>query len=139
MKMMANSNFEGNVLDITDEEVANDWRLGLLRSLGNVVAGSALPSDSTERWGRAIPGSNRAHLSYPGLGSTEKQCSIAEVYNVREDSFEEWEHSSFGEANRWTRTELRALATCTCGRLVRHPVSMTVGVGDLIYTVTNDV
>lgn len=135
--MMANSDFEGNVLDITDEEVAKDWRLGLLRSMGSVVAGSALPSDSTERWGRATPGSSRAHLAYPGLGSTETQCSISEVYSIREDSFEEWEHSSFGDENRWTRTELRALATCACGRLVRHPVSMTIGVGELIHTVTN--
>lgn len=134
--MMADTDYKDNVLSITNEQVARDWRLGLLRSLGNVVAGEALPSDSTGPWGMVIAGSNRAHLSYAGFTSDPKPCSIVEVYDIKEDSFEEWEHNSFGTDIGRTRTELRALATCACGRLVKHPVSMNIPVGELIYAVT---
>lgn len=136
--MMANYYTE-NVLAITDEEVSKDWQLGLLRAMGSVVAGSALPSDHTGPWGQPVAGTARAHLAYPGLGSTETPCTITEVYSITEDSFEEWEHNSFGDDNSRSRTELRALATCACGRLVRKPVAMAVSVGELISTITSAV
>ncbi|MBC9704858.1 MAG: hypothetical protein H9W81_07760 [Enterococcus sp.] len=135
--MIVNNDYADNVLAITDEEVGKDWRLGLLRAMGKVIANSALPADSTSRWGQALAGSNRSHLSYHGPHSDEVRCPIVEVYDIKEDSFDEWDHNSFGDDNKWTRTELKASATCACGRVVRHPVSMTIPVGDLIYEVTN--
>lgn len=135
---MMNPDYKDDVLAITDEQIAGDWRLGLLRAMGRVVAGSALPADSASRWGVSTPGSNRAHLEYRGFGSTEDQCSIVEVRDIKEDSCDEWEHNSFDVGdNKRTNTELRALATCACGRLVNYPVSMTIPVGEFIYAVAN--
>lgn len=136
--MIANEDYKGNVLAITDEQVNANWRLGLLRSIGNVVSVSALPSDSTGSWGAPVSGSNRDHLSYQGFGSYGTRCSIVEVYDIKEDSYEEWEHNSFAEGggNSRTLTGLNALATCACGRLVKHPVAMSIPVGELIYAVT---
>ena len=132
---MSDNDYKDDVLAITDEQIGQNWRLGLLRSLGKIVVNEALPADHAGPWGQVVAGTNRAHLSYQGYGATETRCSITEVYEVKEDSYEEWEHNSFGEGKSHSRTKLDALATCACGRLVKHPVSAIIPVGDLIYSV----
>lgn len=130
---------DGNALAITDEEIKENWELGMIRALARVIAGSALPADHSTQWGIPVPGSDREHLSYRGFGSqtTEEQCRIVEVYDIREDTSEDWYHNSFGPGTSVPRTSLDAKATCACGRLVRKPVSMNVPVGELIYEVMN--
>lgn len=130
---------DGDALAITDEEIKDEWQLGMTRALARVIAGSALPEDRSTQWGLPVPGSDREHLSYKGFGSqnTEEQCRIVEVYDIVESTTEDWYHNSFGPGTSVARTSLEAKVTCACGRLVRKPVSMSVPIGELIYEVMN--
>lgn len=126
-------NFTGNVLAITDEEVKNDWHLGLLRALGKVACG-ALPLDSMGSWGVTVPGSNRAHIRG---GDGVKYCPLVEIYDVREERGEEYIHDTFNGGSTKDIILLKAKATCECGRVVKHPVEMEISPGELIYMVMN--
>lgn len=131
--MFAIEDFKDNVLAITDEQVAADWRLGLLRALGKVARG-ARPSDSTGSFGVTISGSNREHVM--GNFSSIPGCPLVEIYDVREDRGEDYNFSTFGGSTSEVIV-LSANATCECGRIVKHPVSMDITPGELIYMVTN--
>ena len=127
------TDYKDDALKITDEQVAADWRMGLLRGVARVVRRSAIPNDSTGPYGSAVPGSNRAHLLG---GNMEKYCSLVEIYEVREENGERYNFSTFGDSTNDVIL-LKAKATCACGRLVKHPVEMVVSPGELISQVTN--
>lgn len=129
--MFEMTDYTENVLAITDEQIAADWRLGLLRALGKVARG-ARPSDSTGSFGLTVSGSNREHVmgnfgSIPG-------CPLVEIYDVREDRGEEYNFSTFGGSTTDVII-LSANATCECGKIVKHPVAMDITPGELIYMV----
>lgn len=129
-------NFTGNVLAITDEEVKNDWHLGLLRALGKVARGAS-PLDSMGSWGVTVPGSNRAHIR-GGLGTgNSRPCPLVEIYDVREERGEEYIHDTFNGGSTKDIMLLKAKATCECGQIVKHPVEMEISPGELIYMVMN--
>lgn len=125
--------YKEDVLAITDEQVAADWRLGLLRAAGKVVAGRALPRDSTGSYGITIAGSNRAHVS-GGYG--EQFCPLVKIYDVEEQSDE---ISNFDSLDDSTSAVIimSALGTCKCGKVDRAPVSFSLDPGELIYSVMN--
>jgi hypothetical protein len=131
--MFEMADFKGNVLAITAEQIAADWRLGLLRALGKVALG-ARPSDSTGSFGVTVAGSNREHVM--GNWSTIPACPLVEIYDIREERGEEYNFSTFGGTTSDVMI-LSANATCACGRIVKHPVSMEISPGELIYMVTH--
>ena len=128
------NDYTGDVLQITDEEVAANWRLGLTRAAGKLIAGRAAPADSTGSFGIAIAGSNREHIQ--GNLGVEVNCSLVEVYDVKEEGGEEYNFDSFGGSSTDVMT-LTANATCACGRIVRHPVQMNMTVSEIIYGLMN--
>lgn len=125
--------YKEDVLAITDEQVAGDWRLGLLRAAGKVVAGRALPLDSTGSYGATIAGSARAHVS-GGYGS--RFCPLVKIYDVDEQKGESYNFDSFDDSTSAVIT-MSALATCECGKVDRTPVSVNLDPGELIYAVMN--
>lgn len=131
--MFEMTDFKGNVLAITDEQIAADWRLGLLRALGKVARG-ARPSDSTGSFGVTVAGSNREHVM--GNWSNIPHCPLVEIYDIREERGEEYNFSTFGGSTTDVMI-LSANATCECGRIVKHPVAMEIMPGELIYMVTH--
>lgn len=132
--MFEMKDFKGNVLAITNEQVAADWRLGLLRALGKVALG-ARPSDSTGSYGVTVAGSNREHVM--GNWGNVPHCPLVEIYDVREEKGEEYIHDSYSGGSTRDVMILSANATCACGRIVKHPVAMDIDPGELIYRVTN--
>lgn len=132
--MFEMNDFKGNVLAITDEQIAADWRLGLLRALGKVARG-AVPSDSKGSYGVTVPGTNREHVM--GNFSTINGCPLVEIYDVREEKGEEYIHDSYSGGSTKDVMLLSAKATCACGRIVKHPVAMDIDPGELIYRVTH--
>lgn len=129
------NDFKGDALAITDAEVAADWRMGVLRATAKVIQKSALPKDRTASYGVTVPGSNRAHVM--GGGGT-KFCPLVEVFDVDEDRDVERDYDTFPGPER-TVVVLSAKATCACGQIVKHPVSMTITPGNLIqYVVSAD-
>lgn len=131
--MFEMDDFTENVLAITDKQIASDWRLGLLRALGKVALG-ARPADSTGSYGVTIAGSNREHIM--GNFANIPACPLVEIYDVREEKGEEYNFSTFGGSTNDVMI-LSANATCACGRIVKHPVSMDIDPGELIYKVTH--
>ena len=125
--------FPGDALSISDEEIRDDWRLGLVRAAGRVVADSALPNDSRGRFDSTVPGSNREHVQ-GSIG--QRGCKLVAIYEVSEEKGERYNFSTFGDSTSDV-VLLEAKADCACGLLKRHKVSMEVIPGELIYLVTN--
>lgn len=125
--------YKENVLSITDEEVAADWRMGLLRATGKVVSGRALPNDSTGSYGMTVPGSNRAHVSG---GHGEQFCPLVKIYDIEEQKGERYNFDTFGDSSNDVVT-ISALGTCKCGKVDRARVSVDLDPGELIYSVMN--
>jgi hypothetical protein len=124
--------YKEDALKITDAQIAADWHLGLVRAVGKVVAGGAYPQDSMGSYGSTIAGSNREHVM--GNWGNIPRCPLVEIYEPSEEGGEEYHFSSFGGSTS-NVIVLRAKATCQCGRLVKHPVSMNVAPDELIYNV----
>lgn len=126
--------YGGDVLAITDEEVAEDWRLGLVRAAGKLISGRAAPLDSQGSFGVTIAGSNREHI-LGNWGGVER-CPITEVYDVNEEGGEQYNFSTFGSTTTDVIT-LTANATCKCGRINQHPVQMDMTPSEIIYEIMN--
>lgn len=126
--------YKGNALAITDEEIATDWRLGLLRSAARVMQYSIAPEDSSGRFGIVVPGSNRAHIK--GESFSSGGCSVVEIYEVKEEGGEEHHFSTYGGSTDNVLV-LSGKATCKCGELVAYPMSMKIAPDEFIYSVMN--
>lgn len=130
--MFVSQGFKDNALAITDEQVAADWQLGLLRALGDVLT-HALPSDSTNSYGGAEKGSSREHVTG---GNGVPFCPLVEIYDIREEKGQRRPEDTMG-GRVDDVTLLKANASCKCGQLQKHPVSLNIDPGALISTVTN--
>ena len=124
--------YQGNALAITDDAVASDWRLGLVRGVARFMRYSILPSDSTGSYGITVEGSNRAHLEI----SREDSCRVTEIYDIQETSEKDYNFDTFG-GSEYEVILLSCKATCACGRLEKYEMSMTVRPDELIYSITN--
>lgn len=125
--------YKEDVLAITDEQVAADWRMGLLRATGKVVAGRALPTDSTGSYGMTVPGSDRAHVS-GGYG--DQFCPLVKIYDIDEQKGERYNFDTF-EGSTNDVVTMVALGTCECGKVDRTRVTVDLDPGELIYAVMN--
>lgn len=125
--------YTGDVLSITDEQVAADWRMGMTRAAGRAIRYGIAPSDSTGSFGITIAGSNREHIRG---GGGVRNCKVVEIFNIKEEGGEEHHFSTYGGSTSNVLT-LSCLASCDCGRLVKHPMSMNVSPDEFIYMVMN--
>ena len=126
--------YEGDALAISDEQVAADWRMGVLRGVARVMKDGAEPLAGRARFG-VVEGSPLAHLSPQGLfGSFGEGCKIAELYDLEEAGGKEYIFGT-GGGSEYDTIRLSAKANCACGKLVKEPVEMNVPPGDLIASV----
>jgi hypothetical protein len=103
--------YPSNVLAITDEQVAADWRLGFGRAVAKAVT-AGYPGlrikERSERFGVNIPGGMNEHIEGAPIRvkdadgitisvSREPACPIAEVYNLTESSGQHYEFSTYGD------------------------------------------
>lgn len=118
--MFAVAGFKSDVCSITEADIEENPRLGFLRNLGDIVKQNALPSKVQTGHEFPFTGSDYDHVA----GVNGKQgCTLMEVYEVTEED----------SANGMI---VKAKASCWCGRLVKHPVTMEFGLQELVTRVT---
>jgi hypothetical protein len=143
--------YPSNVLAITDEQVAADWRLGFGRAVAKAVT-AGYPGlrikERSERFGVNIPGGMNEHIEGAPIRvkdadgitisvSREPACPIAEVYNLTESSGQHYEFSTYGDDGGSPVTLISALVSCSCGKIVKQPASAGIRAGEFIAAVTN--
>ena len=111
-----------DTLTITDAEIAADWKLGMARALGKILAVSGNTINDPDM---------RAHLK---VGRVDR-CAIATVRNITETAHQEYEHETF-QSYTTDLTRISGMATCECG-LLNGRISYDIYVGDLIGRVAN--
>lgn len=99
--------YEGNALTITNEEIAENWQLGLLRS----VAQSSLT------W---IEVMGNVFVNHTATQHVRKECPIVEL---REMNVTTKTVTEYGESE--TNVVFRGSASCSCGQLKSVPVEST--------------
>jgi hypothetical protein len=133
-----------NVLALTDEEVATDWRNGMLRSIAHTITKFGIAEGiQSGTWGTVLgftEGSLAEHIytipgamSYLyGMGS----CEAISVTDLYEDTFERYEHDTFGPGT--TRNEALLGATVTCKHQITGKMTFASSMGEMIYTIARD-
>lgn len=139
--MFEGYNKKANVIAYTDAEVAADWRLGMLRSTGQMIIESGTAEGILRgRWGSLTgfkEGSLASHL-YPDATHSHQQgmgvCKAVSVTNLVEDTEERWEHGTFGSSST-TEAVVTGIVTCEHGLIgtMKYETSM----GRLIYTIAS--
>jgi hypothetical protein len=143
--------YPGNVLAITDEQVAKDWRLGFGRAVAMAVMngypalkvrepmgpfGADLPGGMNEH----IEGARRPIVDSDGITTgynRESACPIVEIYNLSESSSTHYEFSTYGDDGGSPVTLISALVSCSCGKIVKQLASAEIRAGEFIAAVTN--
>lgn len=131
-----------NVLALTDEEIAADWRNGMLRSIAGTITKSGIAEGiQTGTWGNIV-GCTEGSLAEHLYGTSEKMsyffgmgdCEAISVTNLYEDTFERYEHNSFGPGI--TRNETLLGATVTCKHQISGEMTFASSMGEMIYAIT---
>lgn len=105
------NNYEGNVLDITDEQVSNNWRLGVLRHIGQSMSREAYYI------GLSLTGDKRIHA----FSTSRKNCAFSSIYSIQEKTISNDEEYS---------SRFVATASCSCGILTDVKIAINTGAGD---------
>lgn len=121
------NSYKGNALDITDVEVASDWRLGLIRALARILQVSTNIIESHGPYGTMLPNSMMAHM---------KHCTFNDIRDIREDIDDYWEFDTFSDDTTKV-TVLHAKVSCACGTVNKMDSSMIVHAGELVTMVAN--
>lgn len=143
--------YPGNVLAITDEQVAKDWRLGFGRAVAMAVMdgypalkinepmgafGAVMPNSMNEH----LEGARRPILDEDGITTgynREPACPIVEIYNLEESSSTHYEFSTYGDDGGSPVTLISARVSCACGKIVKQDASAEIRAGEFIAAVTN--
>lgn len=120
--------YTGNVLDITDEEIAENWELGLLRAMGRVVSVRGKVEGGTGAWGITTPGSDRAHVEN-NYSTNVAGCPLVEIHDVKEDRLE---HYPYGSDERVQDNLILAKGTCKCGHVKNATVYAELPAGGML-------
>ena len=123
-----------NTLTITDEEIASNWKFGMVRSIGRLLAevgrpgyGAYITSDERKSYFH-IAGSSRDNVPIPA-------CPIISVSDLAEEDGSYTEYSTFGSSNVGEYL-LKGTGTCTCG-FFAGGISYSISLGELLYTIAN--
>jgi len=125
-----------DALAITDAEIASDWKLGMVRSMGRLLAKRGDLDKGNISYYSSIPTADSAYVHVRGAAQARELCTITAVRNVVEDSMEFEDGGTFGSTTRH-RTLLTGEADCACGKLVGAHISYEVYIGDLISALAN--
>jgi hypothetical protein len=123
-----------DTLTITDEEVASNWKFGMVRSIGRFLAESGRPDPSNA----FTPGSQKAYYHVSGgiwEGNRISACPIISVSNLAEEDGSYTDYDTFGSSRNGAYL-LKGNGTCTCGFFTGN-ISYSVSLGELIYTIAN--
>lgn len=124
--MSAISDFKGNALAINDRDIAGNWTLGMVRSMGRVLALHGHAAGKNTGWGTT---DTDVHLS---------QCGIDSIEGLIHEFNEESVFDTF-DSNRTTNVELvRANVSCKCGEVENVTISYSTSAGDLISDVLSN-
>lgn len=118
-----------NALAISDEQVADDWTLGLVHGVARYIAEVALPVDSINGWGDTKPGSDREHIEGyldQATNSRTPRCKLLEIFNISEVEGTEFYEKTYGPGEVKNVLVVSAEASCACGRIVLSKVILKV-------------
>lgn len=139
-----------NAYALSDEEVAADWRNGMVRAAARklVEAGKA-EGEILGSWGAHVgfrAGTLAEHFDAAMSKSEPKRpgdryfaghgsCAITSVTNLREDSDERYESNSFGDGRSYTDSVLDGTVTCVHG--VTGQMTFAASLGELISAIVS--
>lgn len=143
--------YPGNVLAITDEQVAADWRLGFGRAVAKTVIHGYPALRISETGGRFgenpkggmnehIEGARHSIVDSDGITTgfnREPACPIVEVYRLEESSSMHYEFNTYGDDGGSPVTLITALVSCACGKIVKQEATAEIRAGEFISAVTN--
>lgn len=128
-----------NFLEVTDAEVAADWKLGMARSAAKllVVRGDIMEGIKRGDWGifRGFVLDSMAEHLYIASDLRTPRCELVSVKNIEEVGTERYEHDSFGPGSTYNESAIQGTIACRCGKSARF--SYSISVGELIYTIAN--
>lgn len=127
--MKINANFSGNALTISDDQVAADWTLGMIRAASRRMAAEVkiMRPSNMYGWQSTVDWDATRHF----MG--EDACSISSVVDI-EDGV--WEDSAIDGTVEVFAT-LSATVTCACGTIDDRNGQAFFDVGSVFSTVAN--
>lgn len=114
--------YSGNVLEITSEQIAENWHLGMLRACGQLIA--------KQNWimrPRTLAGMRLAFNAEASTHFRKKACSIVSVENIEESSVTT---SEYGDVEQ--TTVLTATVTCACGLVSGQLAQANFSSGEIV-------
>lgn len=99
--------YESNVLEISNEQVSENWNLGMLRACGQLIA--------EQKWimhPSVLPGSRLRFNAGASMHFRNNSCSIVSVKEIQESSVTT---SEYGETEQ--DTVLTGIVNCACGHI----------------------
>lgn len=115
-------NYEGNVLEITNEQVAENWHLGMLRACGQLIAKRPWIMHPSTLRGMRLFANPEASAHF-----RKNACSIVSVTSMEESSVTV---SEYGEVEQ--KTVLTAIVNCACGHISGHPAQVNFTSGEIV-------
>lgn len=133
-----------NVFALTGEEIASDWRNGLLRKAGAlIVERGTAEGVIVGQWGSLkgfVPGSLAEHLyarlNRYAMATGTQECKVVSVTDLEEVNSERYDHDSFGPGQVTPETGFAATVTCEHG--VTGRMIYTQSLGNLIYEIASN-
>lgn len=131
MKIM--KNFSGNVLEISSDQVAEDWRLGMLREVGRKIAENVYIMRPVPLVGMRMSidwdATRHCMKAYNATG-----CEIISVENIDEESRREGDY----DEEDTIVTAVTAIVTCSCGEMTDRIGQTTFQSGTAISTLASE-
>lgn len=131
MKIM--ENFAGNVLEISNDQVAGDWRLGMLREVGRKIAENVYIMRPVLLVGMRMridwDATRHCKKAYNETG-----CEIVSVENIEEGSRREGDY----DEEDTLVTAVTAIVTCNCGEMTDRIGQTTFDTGAAFSALASD-
>lgn len=115
-------NYEGNVLEITNEQVAENWHFGLLRACGQLIV--------NQNWIMHPPTLPGMRLRFNAEASShlrKNNCSIVSVTSMEESAVTV---SEYGEVEQ--NTVFTAIVNCACGHISGKHAQANFSAGEIV-------
>lgn len=123
-----------NTLAITDEEITSNWKFGMVRSIGRLLAEAGRPGYGAY----ATPDEKKRYFHVAGSPRSDVPiiaCPIISISDLAEEDGSYTEYGTFGSSNVGEYL-LKGTGACTCG-FFTGPISYSVSLGELLYTIAN--
>lgn len=127
--MKINSNFSGDALEISDDQVAGDWTLGMLREVTRQMADRIriMRPSTMYGWQATIDWEATKHFR------DQDACSVASAVGVEDGVWEE--SNSDGTVDVFE--VVSATVSCACGSIENRTGQAYFEVGRIFSTIAN--